>query len=136
MAAGELTKMRVPIKGYDTIDLDAPTIGAYATKVSGRVRWVFFCRHCQAIHEHGPQEGHREAHCTNPASPCQRAGYNLAFAREWARAGPRSDLKSGLTQISTMTIQSGTAADGRQLCLLDSWHCNHRDGGFDSACER
>jgi hypothetical protein len=39
----------------------------------------FDCPHCQRPHLHGPAEGHREAHCNNPASPYWRTGYNLAL---------------------------------------------------------
>jgi hypothetical protein len=27
---------------------------------------IFFCPKCEKTHRHGPQEGHRIAHCYNP----------------------------------------------------------------------
>jgi hypothetical protein len=35
-------------------------------------------------HRHGPAEGHREAHCNDPASPYWKTGYNLALAGTWS----------------------------------------------------
>ncbi len=37
-------------------------------------------KHCNVWRRHGPAEGHREAHCNDPASPYRRSGYNLAYA--------------------------------------------------------
>ncbi len=78
--------MKVPINQYAAIDLDAPTVRAYEQRFkNGVVRWVFHCPHCDALHRHGAAEGHREAHCTNPASPYHATGYNLAYAGRWKR---------------------------------------------------
>ena len=75
---------KVPIDQYAAIDLDATPIGAYAQRFKNGVRrYVFFCPHCDAMHRHGAAEGHREAHCTNPASPYLVTGYNLAYAGRW-----------------------------------------------------
>ena len=41
---------------------------------SSLVVWCFFCR---AWHFHGMGNGHRVAHCHNPASPYDRWGYIL-----------------------------------------------------------
>jgi hypothetical protein len=71
-------KVKVPINQVACIDLDAPTLPAERIKVHSVVRWRVWCRHCAAWHYHGPGEGHREAHCTDPASPYWRSGYNLA----------------------------------------------------------
>jgi hypothetical protein len=68
--------MRVPSNGFDTIDRDAPTIGAVRGEGRRPRPLGFFCPHCRTINDHEPAEGHREAHCTNPASPYQRTGYN------------------------------------------------------------
>ena len=75
--------MKVPINAYSVIDLDAPTLPAVQVRSrrTKAVRWRVWCKHCRAWHYHGAAEGHWEAHCTNPASPYQRTGYNLARAR-------------------------------------------------------
>jgi hypothetical protein len=72
--------MKVPIDDYACIDLDAPVLPAYEAFVSGSVYWLVWCDHCSKHHRHGPAEGHREAHCNDPASPYYWTGYNLAYA--------------------------------------------------------
>ena len=72
--------MRVPIDDYSFIDLDAPTLPAEEVVQKRVRRWRVSCRHCEAWNVHGPREGHREAHCNDPASPYYRTGYNLARA--------------------------------------------------------
>ena len=71
--------MKVPIDDYACIDLDAPVLPAYEAFVSGSVYWLVWCDHCGKHHRHGPAEGHREAHCNDPASPYWQGGYNLAY---------------------------------------------------------
>ena len=61
---------------------------AYEAKYRGVVRWFVWCRHCQMWHDHGPAEGHREAHCRDRDSPYWKSGYNLALAGKW-RSGPK-----------------------------------------------
>ena len=58
--------MKVPINTVACIDLDAPTLPAERTKVKGVVRWRVWCAHCEVWHDHGPAQGHREAHCQDP----------------------------------------------------------------------
>ncbi len=72
--------MKVPISEFDVIDLDAPVLPAYEVVVKGAVRWIVWCKHCKNWHEHGPIEGHREAHCQDSRSPYWKHGYNLAYA--------------------------------------------------------
>jgi len=75
-----LTVVKVPISEHFVIDLDAPTLAAHEhLDGDGRVLWGVWCRHCQQQHWHGPGEGHRIAHCQDPASPYATTGYNLAF---------------------------------------------------------
>jgi len=52
---------------------------AYGNNAMSRrsVRWVVWCKHCNAWHKHGPAEGHREAHCEG-RTPYTSTGYNLA----------------------------------------------------------
>ena len=76
--------MKVPISDTAVIDLDAPVLPAYKARI-GTVRWLVWCKHCQVWHQHGPAEGHREAHCNDSASPYWRTGYNLAYAGEWEK---------------------------------------------------
>jgi len=57
------------------IDLDAPTVPAYEWKRYHS--FVFLCEHCLEWHQHAAVEGHRNAHCSNPASPYLANGYNL-----------------------------------------------------------
>lgn len=77
---------QVPIDEYAVIDLDAPVVAAYEHRPKGgAVRFAFHCRHCDALHSHGAGEGHREAHCTNSASPFHATGYNLALAADGSR---------------------------------------------------
>ena len=78
--------MKVPISDYAVIALDAPVLPAYECFVSGSVYWLVWCKHCRYWHRHGPAEGHREAHCNDPASPYWWVGYNLAYAGELERA--------------------------------------------------
>ena len=75
--------MKVPIDDYAVIDLNAPTLPAVQVRNrrSGAMHWRVWCRHCGAWHYHGVGEGHREAHCTNPASRYNKTGYNLALVR-------------------------------------------------------
>ena len=72
--------MKVPISEYACINLDAPVLSAYEVNNDGVIHWVVWCKHCQKRHWHGAAEGHREAHCKDPASPYWRTGYNLAYA--------------------------------------------------------
>jgi hypothetical protein len=74
--------MKVPISEFDVIDLDAPVLSAYEVVVNGAVRWIVWCKHCMDWHNHGPAEGHREAHCQDSRSPYWKQGYNLALARK------------------------------------------------------
>ena len=66
---GTTKSMKVPIDDYACIDLDAPVLPAYEAFVSGSIYWLVWCEHCGTYHRHGPAEGHREAHCNDPASP-------------------------------------------------------------------
>lgn len=76
--------MKVPLPHGFLLDLDAPTVAAYDLLLdNGAEVWLIDCPHCGEPHAHGPGEGHRIAHCTNPASPYRRTGYNLAYAGEW-----------------------------------------------------
>lgn len=66
------------------LDLDAPTVAAHPCTCpeTGRLLWVVRCPYCRALHYHGPQEGHRYAHCIVPTAESM-AGYNLALAAAW-----------------------------------------------------
>lgn len=75
--------MKIPINECAVIDLDAPVLPAYETIVDESVYWLVWCGHCREWHQHGPAEGHREAHCNDPASPYWKRGYNLAYAGAW-----------------------------------------------------
>ena len=75
--------MKVPINEFDVIDLDAPVLPAYERIVNGSACWLVWCMHCREWHEHGPTEGHREAHCKDSSSPYWKHGYNLAYAGAW-----------------------------------------------------
>jgi hypothetical protein len=81
--------MKVPIAAVAVIDIEAPVLPAYEAKYRGVVRWFVWCKHCKTWHDHGPAEGHREAHCWDRASPYWKTGYNLAFAGKW-RDRPRT----------------------------------------------
>lgn len=80
--------MRFPIDDVAFIDLDAPTLPAYEAELDGSLYWLVWCRHCEVWHRHGPAEGHREAHCTDPSSPYWQTGYNLAFAGDFDARQP------------------------------------------------
>lgn len=71
--------MKVPITGGQVIDLTAPVLSAYRTVLNGTERYAVWCKHRRAWHFHGPAEGHREAHCSEPSSGYYRSGYNLAL---------------------------------------------------------
>jgi hypothetical protein len=78
-----LAQMKVPISETQLIDLDAPVLPAYEAIIKRSTRRAVWCEHCQTRHRHGPAEGHREAHCGDPASPNRKGGYNLACAGRW-----------------------------------------------------
>lgn len=84
--AAALVAMKVPISDRQLIDLDAPVLPAYRTRYGGIDRYAVWCKHCREWHFHGPAEGHREAHCSAPASPYHRTGYNLAYRSDASRA--------------------------------------------------
>ena len=60
--------MKVPISAYDRIDLEAPVLPAYETRVNGSTRRLVWCAHCRVWHRHVPGGGHREAHCKPTAA--------------------------------------------------------------------
>jgi hypothetical protein len=82
--------MKVPISDFALIDLNAPTVAAYAVPHETGVAWGVWCKFCQAWHYHGIGEGHREAHC-QPTTPYSETGYNLSFvgdAEAWYPGPP------------------------------------------------
>jgi hypothetical protein len=80
--------MKVPINEVDVIDLDAPVLPAFEKIVGKTVSLLVWCKHCREWHEHGPAEGHREAHCNDSASPYLKQGYNLAYTGKWSGQSP------------------------------------------------
>ena len=56
-------------------------LAAYLDRVpdppAHRELWAVWCDHCDDWHWHGPLEGHRIAHCHDPASPYEARGYNI-----------------------------------------------------------
>ena len=66
--------MKVPIDDYACINLDAPVLPAFEAFISSSVCRLVWCDHCGKHHRHEPAEGHREAHCNDPASPYWRNG--------------------------------------------------------------
>jgi hypothetical protein len=74
------SQTKVPINVMAFIDAGAPTLPAREVVRRFTKRLRVWCKHCRHWHYHGPGEGHREPHCTNPVSPYHRAGYNLALA--------------------------------------------------------
>lgn len=52
---------------------DAPLLQAELT--DGGL-WRVWCKYCERYHHHGPQPGHRLAHCA-PATPYTVTGYTL-----------------------------------------------------------
>lgn len=75
--------VKVPIDEVAVVNLDAPVLPAYETKILGVTYWLVWCCHCEEWHRHGPAVGHREAHCQDWTSPYWKNGYNLAFAGKW-----------------------------------------------------
>ena len=59
------------------------------------VLWLMsvWCKHCQTWHDHGPAEGHREAHCQDWTSPYWKNGYNPAYAGKWRGRPKRAAWK-------------------------------------------
>jgi hypothetical protein len=74
--------MKVPLPNDLPLDLDAPTLSAYARNMNGIKRLVVWCKYCQVWHSHGQEEGHREARCSEE-TPYMTTGYNLALAGRW-----------------------------------------------------
>ena len=79
--------MKVPIDDVAVIDIKAPVLTAYETRIRGAVQWLVRFRHCKKRHRHGPAEGHRVAHCPDRRSPYWKTGCNLVYAGKW-RDGP------------------------------------------------
>jgi hypothetical protein len=71
--------VKILISDFAVLNLDAPTVAAYAVPHETGVAWGVWCKYCECWHPHGIGEGHREAHCKD-ATPYTRTGYNLAFA--------------------------------------------------------
>lgn len=44
--------------------------------------WCFKCPHCKQTHCHGPFQGLRVSHCTNPKSPNYHGSYYLVLAED------------------------------------------------------
>ena len=100
--------MKIPISEYACFNLFAPTLPAYESIDNiGATRWIVWCKHCNKWHKHGPMEGHREAHCHDPASPYQRDGYNLALAGKFDEA--EITMADHLTV--RVTLDDGTAVE-------------------------
>ena len=78
--------MKVPISQSALIDLDASVLPAYEISIKGATKWI---EHCGQWHQHGPAEGHREAHCEDSGSPYWKRRYNLAFAGKWKDRNPQ-----------------------------------------------
>lgn len=55
--------------------MSAPVLEAVAYDEYGCLK--VWCEHCDAWHFHGPGDGHRVAHCADPASPYEGSGYIL-----------------------------------------------------------
>jgi len=70
--------VKIAIANGFLLDLDAPVLTAEPIKTKHGKRWRVWCEHCGVHHLHGVGEGHREAHCNDPASPYWRTGYNIA----------------------------------------------------------
>ena len=51
-----------------------------------------WCVDCDDWHEHGPDFGHRVAHCHNPRSRYYRRGYVIAYAGQWRDCFKRRSL--------------------------------------------
>lgn len=75
--------MKLLISEFAWLDLDAPTLPAiecFSLKTRASA-WLVFCKYCGVYHRHGPQEGHREAHCPS-GEGYSATGYNLVNALE------------------------------------------------------
>ncbi len=66
--------MKVSIDEVGVIDLDTALLPAYETKRRGVVRCFVWRRHRREWYDHGPAEGHWEAHCRDQSSPYWRRG--------------------------------------------------------------
>ena len=44
------TAMKVPISEFALVSADAPVLPAYEANRDGVIRWVIWCRHCEAWH--------------------------------------------------------------------------------------
>lgn len=66
---------------------DIPEIQADRIDQDGAAQLRFYCDHCQRHHFHsagdrpGDGDGHRVAHCHDPASPYSQSGYTLREVR-------------------------------------------------------
>lgn len=62
----------------------APILPAYVTPAAGArsAQAHLWCQHCEAVHSHGPQPGHRCAHCFSKGSPYSATGYDLDIRGE------------------------------------------------------
>ena len=54
-------------------------------------------------HDHGPAEGHREAHCPDQGSPYWKTGYNLAYAGSFHATSSFDPIMSHTAAFSRWT---------------------------------
>lgn len=118
--------MKLSFDRYGVVDLDAPVLPAYEKTFMGVVRWLVWCRHCQAWHRHGPVEGHREAHCVDPASLHWHTGYNLAIAGKW-RDRPKASWRR---------MAAGSHGDDAHRCVPRDADGSDEDAEQQSAAPR
>lgn len=71
----------IPQKETPEIDpKDYPVVQAFVSKCKKQSH--VWCPFCQDWHGHGPNDGHRTAHCINPQSPFKETGYRLRVVGE------------------------------------------------------
>lgn len=63
---------------------EVPTLDAWLTHNGEMAQaWCVYCLHW---HEHGPYEGHRQAHCVLRCSPYKDTGYNIHVVGDFKQA--------------------------------------------------
>jgi hypothetical protein len=107
--------VKISIDDVAVLDLDAPVLSAYEAKYRGVVRWFAWCKHRRERHDHGPTEGHWEAHCRDPSSPYWKSGYNLAYAGKWVTG--RGLGSPGVTPMPGLRRQRAVG------CFRRAWLC-------------
>lgn len=106
-------------RGWFVWSGESPTLEAFD---DGKGNYYVFCQYCGYFHHHGNLDGHRVAHCTSPASPYHKTGYNLKYAGRKVSKTIRKIDRIGQSIHFPLTHKSrGGVAKNREDALKKMW---------------